>query len=413
MRHRRALAVLLAGTALFAACSDDPADDGAAATTATAPPAVTGRSDTTTTPHTTADTTVGDDTTDTIGTTTALTAATDAPATTAPLANAYPGQPAGVPFPTVEWAEGSLPADVDQATIDTAVDTAFGEPDADARVRSIVVVQGGAIVYERYHPLDGPDVVYDSFSVAKSITSALVGMLVADGTMSLDEHPSRPEWAEPDDPRQAITLRQLLQMSSGLEWTEDYTLTSEILDMAAAPNAAAFVAEQPLESEPGSRFEYSTGTTALIAGIAADALGGCEAEIAYLDQRLFEPIGITSEQLLTDNSGCWFGAFGADMTTRDFARFGLLYLRGGLWEGKPIVPTSWIDESRAPAPTNPEYGLQWWLRPDGRAFSAIGHFGQRIVVVPEADLVIAVNSTEGGDPDLLIGSVLAAFGVPG
>ena len=74
--------------------------------------------------------------------------------------------------------------------------------------------------------------------------------------------------------------------------------------MAASPNAAAFVAEQPLESEPGSRFEYSTGTTALIAGIAADALGGCEAEIAYLDQRLFEPIGITSDHLLTDNSGC-------------------------------------------------------------------------------------------------------------
>ena len=101
------------------------------------------------------------------------------------------------------------------------------------------------------------------------------------------------------------------------------------------------------------------------------------------------------------------------MTTRDFARFGLLYLRGGLWEGKPIAADVVDRRVARPAPTNPEYGLQWWLRPDGRAFSAIGHFGQRIVVVPEADLVIAVNSTDGGDPDLLIGSVLAAFGVPG
>ena len=169
---------------------------------------------------------------------------------------------------------------------------------------------------------------------------------------------------------------------------------------------------QPLESEPGSTFEYSTGTTALIAGIAADALGGCEAEIAYLNERLLDPIGITTDQLLTDASGCWYGGFGANMTTRDFARFGLLYLRGGLWEGRPIVPTSWIDESRVPAPTNPEYGLQWWLRPDGRAFSAEGLFGQRIVVVPEADLVIAVNTTSGGDPDPPVDAVLEAFGVP-
>ena len=86
------------------------------------------------------------------------------------------------------------------------------------------------------------------------------------------------------------------------------------------------------------------------------------------------------------------------MTTRDFARFGLLYLRGGEWDGAQLIPRSWVDESRVPAPTNPEYGLQWWLFEDGGAFSAEGLFGQRIVVVPEHDLVIAVNTTSGGDP---------------
>ena len=130
----------------------------------------------------------------------------------------YPGQPSGVPFPTTEWAVGDLPTGVDKAAIDAAVDRAFGAPDAEGRVQSIVIVEGGKIVYEHYHPLDGPDKIYDSWSVAKSFTSALIGLLVADGNLSLDEHPARPEWQTPGDPRQAITLRQLLQMSSGLEW---------------------------------------------------------------------------------------------------------------------------------------------------------------------------------------------------
>ena len=416
------MGAVLAALSLVAACSVDPADD-AGATATTVPPtrSATGASATTAIPATTTTpTTTGapPDTTEVATGASAepaqptTTAPAVAPVTTVPLASAYPGQPAGVPFPTVDWPTGELPAGVDRAAIDAAVDVAFGADDAEARVRSVVVVEGGTIVYERYHPLDGPDVVNSSFSVAKSITSALIGLLVADGTLSLDEHPPRPEWADPDDPRQAITLRQLLQMSSGLEWTEDYTMQSEILDMAVSPNAAAFVADKPLETEPGSTFEYSTGTTALIAGIAADALGGCEAELAYLDARLFEPIGITTDHLLTDAGGCWYGGFGADMTTRDFARFGLLYLRGGQWAGKPIVPTSWVDESWAPSATNPGYGLQWWLRPDGRVFTALGYFGQRIVIVPDADLVIAVNSTDGGDPDRLVGAVLEAFGVP-
>ena len=114
------------------------------------------------------------------------------------------------------------------------------------------------------------------------------------------------------------------------------------------------MAAQPLESEPGSTFEYSTGTTALLAGIAADALGGCAAATDYLNERLLEPIGITTDQLVSDGGGCWFGGFGANMTTRDFARFGLLYLRGGEWDGRPIVPTSWVDESRVPAATDAE-----------------------------------------------------------
>jgi CubicO group peptidase (beta-lactamase class C family) len=342
---------------------------------------------------------------------------TTAPPETAPAsAHRYPAQPAGVPFPTREWPVGELPPRIDRATLDRAVDAAFGAADATSRVQSIVVVQGGRIVYERYHPLDGPDEIYPSFSMAKSMTSALIGLLVSDGTLTLDEHPDVPQWRRRGDPRRQITLRNLLQMSSGLQWDEVYEQGADVLNMLQAPNAAAYVASKPLESKPGTVFEYSTGTTALLSGIAADALGGCAREVRYLRARLFEPIGITTDRLLRDPRGCWYGGLGADMTTRDFARFGLLYLRDGTWDGEQIVPTEWVDETRDPATTNPEYGLHWWLGPNGRSFQAEGLFGQRIVVVPRLDLVIAANSTAGSNPYTMIDTVRALFAgepVPG
>ncbi len=340
-------------------------------------------------------------------------ASTAAPTTTPAAAgthDGYPDQPEAVPFPDTSWPTGDLPATVDRAAIDAAVDVAFGPRDDPKPVRSIVVAQGGRIVYERYHPLDGPDTVFDSYSVAKSFTSALIGLLVSDGRLALDEPAPVPEWQDPTDPRHAITVRDLLQMSSGLQWDEDGE--SDILGMFESPDAASYVASKPLESPPGTRWEYSTGTTVLLVGIAAAELGGCEATTEYLNERLLDPIGIATDQLSNDAAGCWVGGFGADMTATDFARFGLLYLRGGEWDGEQILPTSWIDESRFPAATKPTYGLQWWLEPDRGLFRARGVFGQEIVVVPDRDLVIVTNSYAGGDPFTLIDAVLAQFGLP-
>ena len=340
---------------------------------------------------------------DTSGTTTVTTG------TAPPMADlgTYPPQPAGVPFPAADWPAGPLPAGVDQAAIDAAVATAFGPANAGGRVQSVVVVHGGQLVYERYHPRDGPDQVMSSYSVAKSFTSAIVGMLIGDGTLSLDEHPPRPEWPA-GDPRQAITLRQLLEMSSGLQWKEDAGIVGLVIQWLGAPSAAHLVAARPLETEPGTAFNYSTGTSALIAGIAADALGGCAALDTYIHQRLLDPLGITTEQITKDGGGCFVGGLGMDMTTRDFARFGLLYLRGGQWDGQQLLPAGWVDQGRVPAATNPQYGLHWWLSSQG--FSAEGLFRQRIVVVPDEDLVIATNSTNGGDPDPMVRTITEQFG---
>jgi len=412
----RALLVAAGLVASLAACSDDdaaPTETAGAVTTVVAP---AGTDPSTETGAATTESPVTEPTVTAPATTEPATTepATTEPATTAvPLPVGYPAQPDGVPYPGTDWPTAPLPAGVDQAAIDAAVDVAFGPADGQSGVRSVVVVQGGSIVYERYHPSSGPDTVFSSYSVGKSFTSAIVGLLVDDGAMTLDENPPRPEWPA-GDPRAAITARDLLQMSSGLDWTEEYGPESLAIRMLSAPDAAALMAAQPLEREPGVEFEYSTGTSALIAGIAADEVGGCAALDGLIQKRLLDPIGVSTANILTDGGGCYLGGFGMDMSTRDFARFGLLYLRGGLWDGRQLLSTSWIDSTRVAAATNPVYGLHWWLSPTGERFAALGLGGQQIVVVPDADLVIAVNSTLGNDgpAGTLTEAIAAAFGAP-
>jgi CubicO group peptidase (beta-lactamase class C family) len=339
-------------------------------------------------------------TTTTTSTTTTLAATTAPPTTVAPI-------DAGV-FPGADWEVGELPAEVDRQALDAAVDTAFGAPDAAARVRSIVIVQGGRIVYERYHPLDGPDTIMQSFSVAKSITSAAIGLLVGDGLVDVTARAPIAQWDDPADPRHAITLEHLLHMASGLQYEEQYGPGSQVLGMLSAPVASEFIASFPLEADPGTLFDYSTGTTAILAGMVYDALGGTAQGDAYLQDRLFEPLGMTTVELQRDQAGRWVGGFGADATTRDFARFGLLYVNDGVWDGERILPEGWVEYSRTPSPSNAQYGAQWWMFRDG-AFEARGLFGQVVLVSPRNDLVMAINTTSGGDADTLLGAVYPMF----
>lgn len=329
---------------------------------------------------------------------------TQAPTTTAAATTTSGGEA----FPSDDWETAPLPDDVDAAALDAAVDLAFGAADNEARVQSIVVVQGGRIVYERYHPLDGPDTVMDSYSVAKSVTSAAIGLLVGDGLLDVDASAPVAAWSDPSDPRHGITLADLLHMSSGLEWTEQYGAGSQVIGMLQAPVASEYIASFPLEAEPGTYFEYSTGTTAILAGIVTDTVGGVEAADAYLEKRLLGPLGITSMEFTRDRAGRWVGGFGADATTRDFARFGLLYLNDGVWNGQRLLPEGWVEYTRTPSPANPQYGAQWWMLRDG-AFEARGLFGQIVMVSPRNDLVIAINTRQGGDADTLLGAAYALF----
>jgi CubicO group peptidase (beta-lactamase class C family) len=272
-------------------------------------------------------------------------------------------------------------------------------------VRAVVIVHGGAIVYERYspHPDDGPGVVMPSYSIAKSVTSAAIGILVNEGRLEVDEPAPVPEWhTDPDDPRAEITLADMLHMATGMPWSDDFTKEGTNMHvMVRSDDAGAYAAAQVPTGPPGTRFTYNSGTSVLLARMVGDAVGeGPTDTRAFLDEELFDPIGIDPVTEF-DPAGTWLGAFSADATARDFARFGLLYLRGGAWDGERILDEDWVELSRTPSPANPEYGAQWWLdaeRPG--VFYAIGIRGQVITVDPAHDLVIVQLSTAGGSVPL-------------
>ena len=251
--------------------------------------------------------------------------------------------------------------------------------------------------------------------MAKTVTAVMIGMLVADGALELDEPAPVPNWQRPGDARAEITLRDLLQMRSGLDHTEagdpPYE-SSEVrmLFLDQRDDMAKFAEEQPLEAEPGEKFEYSSNTTVILADIAADVLTDNstdpetrrKAVDTYLRTRLFEPLGMTSMVPEYDAAGTLIGGSAIHGNLRDWARFGEFLRNHGSYRGTQLVPRQWIDFMLEPSPPAPFYGGQIWLntqasdpqdslypidKPKG-IFAAIGHMGQYIVVSPKQKLTI-------------------------
>jgi CubicO group peptidase (beta-lactamase class C family) len=235
--------------------------------------------------------------------------------------------------------------------------------------------------------------------MAKSITHALTGLLVGDGKLDIHAPADVPEWRE--DERAAITLDHLLRMSSGLAWIEDYVPghPSDVRAMLFAEGAAdmgAYAASVPLAQPPGSWWLYSSGTTNIIARLLAQTLGARgPAFEAFMRGRLFGPLGMTSPIPKFDEAGTFIGSSYCFCSARDFARFGLLYLRDGMWEGRRLLPEGWVDYARTATYQQPEadldgrYGAHWWLGYGGPdSFSANGYDGQYTVCCPDLDLVL-------------------------
>ncbi len=290
--------------------------------------------------------------------------------------------------------------------VDQIVASAFLEPDRRRlrRTRAIVVVQDGQIVAERYAPGFGETTRFSGWSMTKSVLSALVGVLVGEGRLSLRDAELMPAWRRPD-PRAAIALEDLLRMRSGLRFSEDYAnLTSDVIEMLFnQDDAAAYAASRPLIAPPGTEWSYSSGTTNILSAIVRRTVG--EKDYPSWPRRaLFAPLRMTSALMEPDASGTFVASSFMLATARDWARFGQLYLQDGVWNGQRLLPEGWVSFSTTPTPESPDgiYGAHWWLglkpelgggtpaaaRLPRDAFFAVGHEAQVLTVIPSRRLVV-------------------------
>jgi CubicO group peptidase (beta-lactamase class C family) len=312
-----------------------------------------------------------------------------------------PPQDPSTPWPTAEWPRGDIPDSVDRARLTALIDRAFAAPVTEdfGETHALVIVQHGRLLLERYGQDFTAKDTFPSWSMAKSITQALVGLLVKDGRIDIHAPAYAPEWQGADDPRRAITLDLLLRMSSGLAFIEEYLpdKPSDVIRMLwgeGKDDVAHFAAAFPLAHEPGKFWSYSSGTSNIVARAAAHAAGvSGEAFHAFMRARLFTPLGMTSPVPKFDTAGTFIGSSFCFATAQDFARFGLLYLRNGVWNGARLLPEGWVDYARTPTWQQPtdqgRYGAHWWLDLAGPgSFSANGYEGQFTVVIPERDMVI-------------------------
>lgn len=348
-----------------------------------------------------------------------------------------PPQPAGVPWPDEAWPEAEPGPGVDRAALAAALERAFsavgraGVPDT----RAFLVVQRGAIVAERYAPGFGRATRFHSWSMAKSVTQALVGILVSQGRLALDAPAPVPAWHADGDPRRVLTLSHLLHMTSGLDNADDRggegptSLVAHMLFGREARDQSAYAASFPLARGPDSHWAYSTATSNILAAIVQRAAGGSQEDmLRFLRSELLEPLGMRGAVAEFDAAGTFMGGGFFWASARDWARFGYLYLRDGAWDGRRILPEGWVDYTRtpAPAPDNGAHTAHFWvnrepaegqfrLLPRGpeSAFSATGANGQFVLMVPTHDLLVVrlgeMQSTSWEEVQEPLAQVIEAF----
>ena len=343
---------------------------------------------------------------------------------------------------SVPWPQGSRVeltddiANVDTAKLKAAMDFAFSEPNPDAlqRTRAIVVVHAGRIVAERYSEGVDKTMALLGWSMSKSVLNALVGIAMADPEvarqlqkpLALSNAGLLPVWQ--NDERSRISLNNLLQMSSGLKFDENYAdYEGDVLRMLfAVGGRGEFAAGQVAVAAPGTKWDYSSGTSNIVSYILRRRFLDKSDYLALPNRHLFAPLGMRSAVFEVDASGTRTASSFMYASARDWARLGLLYLRQGDWFGKQILPRGWVARSLEPAMSAPDqlYGLHLWLKLPDRpglgepplpkdSFYMLGHDGQIVAMVPSRDLVIVRMGLARKDgswrPELILGSIVAAF----
>ena len=329
-----------------------------------------------------------------------------------------------LPYPefdpaTTRWPMGDVvdprlrPHNIDWAALEAASDWVFDRESAEQVTLSLIVVHKGQIIHERY--ADGVNMMTRTrtWSTAKSIASTLIGMLVDDGRLELDA-PLGIEWlpdveGHDNDPRDAITLRHVLNMSSGFYPVDSFGMeyaTGSGLAYWAGLSSVDGARRRALIREPGTHFDYENYDTLLAVYAMKRALGDAKTYAEFPRKALFDRIGMRNTLASTDRFGNFVLSSQVYTTARDLARFGLLYLQGGVWRGERLISEDWIEFVRTPAPATADlgnhYGGQFWLVPDDRddvpksAYSTAGNRGQYVVIVPSHDTVIVRRGLDYG-----------------
>ncbi|MEC7547680.1 MAG: serine hydrolase [Pseudomonadota bacterium] len=302
------------------------------------------------------------------------------------------------PWPQGEASIDQLHPAFDHSALEMHIDEAFRDtPDATRNTLSVAVAYKGQLVSERYTDDIEPDSPLLSWSMAKSITATVTGLLYDQGRLSPLAPAPVAEWTGTD--KSVITLKNMLQMNAGLDWNE--AAQGEDPDQGfglfEVPDMPGYYAEQALDTPPGTRFNYSTGNSNLLARIAQSEVGGTlEDYYQFVQQALFQPLGIQSAVIEFDAEGQPVGGAFHYLTTRDWARLGQLYLNKGEWNGEQILSRDWIEQTLTPSEPNPLYGYQLWLNTNQGFWSDLpantyafrGFQGQIVMMLPDYDLVI-------------------------
>lgn len=306
---------------------------------------------------------------------------------------------------TLPWPKGDvlsehLPSGVDYRRLNAVLEDALDKPGEEPlkKTLGVAVVYDNALVGEKY--LEGYDefTKFHGWSMTKTVTGMLAGVLVDEGRLDIKAPADIPEWA--NDERKNITPEHILHVSSGLDWQENYFTISEatVMLMQSDDMFSSIVACEAIH-EPGSYWNYSSGDVNLLSGLIRKAIGDDEEYHGYAYSRLFHRIGMLNTVVETDASGLFVASSYSYGSTRDWARFGLLFLNQGIFAGDTILRPEWVEYMKTPAPASDGYyGATFWLkefRPQNEledvpedVFFADGFLGQRVYIIPSKKLVV-------------------------
>ncbi|QOZ29142.1 serine hydrolase [Bradyrhizobium sp. CCBAU 51753] len=300
-----------------------------------------------------------------------------------------------IPWPTKAWPV-STPEEqgMESASLARLIET-VGSYKQD----SLTIIRHGRIVADVYYAPYVAGIAHDLRSVTKSVVGTLVGIEAQRGELDSVDHAivdlfSDKPVANDDDLKRAITVQHLLDMTSGIKWRERaYTPDETIMQMYRSPNRAAFVLDQPMSDAPGSQFYYNGGNPYLLSALITRKTG--QSAFDFARKELFAPLGITSAAWgRVDAQGNSNGEAGLYLAPHDMARIGYLYLHDGMWDGKQLIPRSWVERAKAgpvQATFGFHYGNLWWSLPEKGAYMARGRHSQLILVLPKLDIVAVMT----------------------